>query len=143
MNVESLLRSKGHDVATVVPNETIANAAAKLAHEKIGALVISEDGQSVLGILSGRDIAQGLAAHGRGLGDLEARELMTQHVVTCSPEDDVTELMAVMTERRIRHLPVVQGGVLCGIVSIGDVVKQRLGEMEHEADAMREYIAGV
>jgi CBS domain-containing protein len=142
MNVESLLRSKGHGVATVAPGETIAEAAAMLAREKIGALVVSEDGQSVLGILSERDIAQGLAVHGGGLGDLAVRELMTRNVVTCAPEDEVTQLMAVMTERRIRHLPVLKGGVLSGIVSIGDVVKQRLGEMEHEADAMREYIAG-
>ena len=90
MNVESLLRSKGNGVATVAPGETIAEAAAMLAREKIGALVVSEDGQSVLGILSERDIAQGLAVHGGGLGDLAVRELMTRNVVTCAPKDEVT-----------------------------------------------------
>ncbi len=143
MHVEFLLRTKGYGVATVAPQETITSAAAKLASERIGALVISDDGNNVLGILSERDIARAVPEHGPALGGLAVRELMTRDVVTCSPADGVAQLMAVMTERRIRHLPVLRDGVLCGIISIGDVVKQRLGEMENEAEAMREYIAGV
>ncbi len=143
MHVESLLRTKGYDVATVAPQETIKSAAAKRASERIGALVISDDGNNVLGILSERDIARLVPEHGLALGGLAVREPMTRNVVTCSPADGVAELMAVITERRIRHLLVLRDGVLCGIISIGDVVKQRLGEMENEAEAMREYIAGV
>jgi CBS domain-containing protein len=143
MNVGSILKTKGNVVVTVAPDEKVAVAAAKLKREKIGALIVSEDGIGVSGILSERDIAGALADHGAGLGELAVGELMTRKVITCTPDDTVENLMATMTKHRIRHLPVMARGALCGVVSIGDVVKIRLEEFEHEADSMRAYIAGV
>ena len=143
MNVDSILKTKGNVVVTVALDEKVAVAAAKLKREKIGALIVSEDGIGVSGILSERDIARALADHGAGLGELAVRDLMTRKVITCTPDDTVEELMASMTEHRIRHLPVMARGILCGVVSIGDVVKNRLEEVEREANSLRAYISGV
>lgn len=142
MNVEAILRSKGSGVATVPPGTTIAAAIRELRARGIGALVVSEDGRSVAGILSERDIVHALAEHGAELLKLTVDRLMTRRVVTCRPEDTVSELMARMTERRFRHLPVLKDGALCGIVSIGDLVKNRIEEVEFEADSLRHFIAG-
>jgi len=142
MNVDSILKTKGNVVVTVAPGEKISVAAAKLKREKIGALVVSEDGIGVSGILSERDIARALADHGAGLGELAVGDLMTRNVITCTPDDTVEELMTTMTERRIRHLPVMADGALCGIISIGDVMKNRLEEIQREAESLRAYIAG-
>lgn len=142
MYVETILRTKGRNVATVPPGETIAGAASRMKQEKIGALVVSDDGVTVLGILSERDIARAVAEHGAGLGAMRVEQLMSRNVVTCAPADSIAEIMSVMTERRFRHLPVVEGGVMCGLISIGDVVKIRLEEVEQEAVALREYISG-
>ena len=142
MNVDSILKTKGNVVVTVAPGETISVAAAKLKREKIGALVVSEDGIGVSGILSERDIARALADHGAGLGELAVGDLMTRNVITCTPDDTVEELMTTMTEHRIRHLPVMVDGALCGIISIGDVVKNRLEEIQRETESLRAYIAG-
>lgn len=142
MNVEAILRSKGSGVATVPPGTTIAAAIRELRARGIGALVVSEDGRSVSGILSERDIVHALAEHGAELLKLTVDRLMTRRVVTCRPEDTVSELMARMTERRFRHLPVLKDGALCGIVSIGDLVKNRIEEVEFEADSLRHFIAG-
>ena len=142
MNVETILRNKGNRVATIRPDATVADAVGTLNRERIGALVVSEDGAGVDGILSERDIVMALADHG---GDLLARsvsEIMTRTVITCDPEDSVGELMAEMTNRRIRHFPVVADGRLRGIVSIGDLVKNRLDEVEYEASSLRSFIAG-
>ena len=142
VNVDSILKTKGNVVVTVAPDEKISVAAAKLKREKIGALVVSEDGIGVSGILSERDIARALADHGAGLGDLAVGDLMTRNVITCTPDDTVEELMTTMTEHRIRHLPVMVDGALCGIISIGDVVKNRLEEIQRETESLRAYIAG-
>jgi CBS domain-containing protein len=142
MNVETILRNKGSWVATIRPDATIADAVDMLNREHIGALVVSEDGGSVDGVLSERDI---VIALGDGSEDLLARtveEVMTRNVITCDPADTVGELMAEMTNRRIRHLPVVKDGRLRGIVSIGDLVKNRLDEVEFEANSLRSFIAG-
>ena len=142
MNVDSILKTKGNVVVTVAPDEKISVAAAKLKREKIGALVVSEDGIGVSGILSERDIARALADHGAGLGELAVGDLMTRNVITCTPDDTVEELMTTMTKHRIRHLPVMADGALCGIISIGDVVKNRLEEIQRETESLRAYIAG-
>ena len=142
MYVETILKTKGRRVATVPPGETVAGAASRMKQDKIGALVVSDDGLAVLGIISERDIARAVAEHGAGLGAMRVEELMTRSVVTCTPADSIAEIMSVMTERRFRHLPVVEDGVMCGLVSIGDVVKHRLEEVEREAVALRGYIAG-
>ncbi len=142
MNVETILRNKGDAVAKVAPQATIREAAALLRRERIGARVVSGDSAKVEGILSERDIVHGLADRGAALLDAAVEELMTRRVFTCSPRDSVADLMAMMTERRIRHIPVLRDGALAGIVSIGDVVKHRLDEMEYETSSLRSFIAG-
>jgi CBS domain-containing protein len=142
MNVETILRNKGNRVATIRPDATVAAAVDMLNRERIGALVVSEDGKAVDGILSERDIVIALAEHGAALLSRPVDRIMTRTVITCDPTDTVVALMAEMTNRRIRHFPVVAGGRLCGIVSIGDLVKSRLDEVEFEADSLRSFIAG-
>ncbi|MBV9198334.1 MAG: CBS domain-containing protein [Alphaproteobacteria bacterium] len=142
MNVENILRTKGSEVATIRPDETVGDAVQQLIDRNIGALVVSKDGHSVDGIISERDIVHGLADHGAGLLSLKVAEMMSRQVVTCELSDSVDQLMAEMTNRRVRHFPVVQDGRLRGIVSIGDVVKNRLDEVEYEARSLRSFIAG-
>jgi CBS domain-containing protein len=141
MNVETILRNKGNWIATIRPDATIADAVNMLHRERIGAIVVSEDGNSVDGILSERDIVIALAEQAVDLLSRTVGEIMTRNVVTCEPGDTVGELMAEMTNRRVRHLPVVADGRLCGIVSIGDLVKNRLDEVEFEAQSLRSFIA--
>lgn len=142
MNVEAILRGKGRAVATIHPDQTINPALAALRDRNIGALVVSEDGERVDGIISERDIVRGLADYGSAFLALSVAEVMTRRVATCDPDDSVADLMAEMTNRRIRHLPVVRNGRLVGIVSIGDLVKNRLDEIEYEARSLRSFIAG-
>jgi CBS domain-containing protein len=142
MNVETILRDKGDWVATIRPDATIADAVDMLNRERIGALVVSADGAEVAGMLSERDIVIALGRRGEDLLSRPVDEIMTRNVVTCEPGDTVGELMSEMTNRRIRHLPVVADGRLRGIVSIGDVVKNRLDEVEFEASSLRSFIAG-
>ncbi len=142
MNVEAILRGKGRTVATIRPDQPIEAALAALCGRNVGALVVSEDGERVDGIISERDLVHGLAERGRDLLTLSVVEVMTRRVVTCDPADSVADLMAEMTNRRIRHLPVVENGHLVGIVSIGDLVKSRLDEIEYEASSLRSFIAG-
>ena len=142
MNVETILRNKGNRVTTIRPEATIADAVESLRRHGIGALVVSENGDGVDGILSERDIVSGLAEDGASLLSRPVGEVMTRTVLTCEPQDTVAELMAEMTNRRIRHFPVVTDGKLCGIISIGDVVKSRLDEVEFEASSLRSFIAG-
>ncbi len=142
MDVETILRSKGRAVATIRPDDTVGAAVEALVSRNIGALVASENGETVDGIISERDIVHALARHGDAILAVPVAEVMTRSVVTCDPTESVAELMAEMTNRRIRHLPVVREGRLCGIVSIGDVVKNRLDEIEYEARSLRSFIAG-
>ena len=142
MNVETILRNKGNWVATIRPDATVADAVEVLTKERIGAIVVSEDGKGVDGILSERDIVIALAAYGEDLLTHPVDDIMTHTVITCDPSDTVGRLMEEMTNRRIRHFPVVAGGRLIGIVSIGDLVKNRLDEVEFEANSLRSFIAG-
>ncbi len=142
MNVETILRNKGSWVATIRPDATMAEAVGMLNREHIGALVVSEDGDSVDGVLSERDVVTALGEYGAALLSRTVDEIMTRDVVTCDPADTVQVLMAEMTNRRFRHFPVVTDGRLCGIVSIGDLVKNRLDEVEFEATSLRSFIAG-
>jgi CBS domain-containing protein len=142
MNVHTILRGKGKSVVTIHPDATIERAVAVLRLRGIGALVVSDDGEKVAGILSERDIVDALGQYGAELLAVSVSEVMTCPVVTCEPEDSVADLMAEMTNRRIRHFPVVENGRLVGIVSIGDLVKSRLDEIEYEAHSMRSFIAG-
>ncbi|MFO1074588.1 MAG: CBS domain-containing protein [Geminicoccaceae bacterium] len=144
MQVREILSAKGGRVVTIRPDATVATAVHRLALERVGALVVSEDGSAIAGILSERDVVAALAEQGAGVlaVDLRVSDLMTRRVITCRPEDQVKTVMAEMTRRRVRHLPVVEGSRLMGIVSIGDVVKSRLEEMELETLVLRDaYIA--
>ena len=142
MNVETILRSKGNWVATIRPDAAVAEAIDMLNKERIGALIVSEDGKGVDGILSERDIVMALAGNREDLLSRPVADVMTRNVFVCEPNDTVEALMAEMTNRRIRHFPVVADGRLCGIVSIGDLVKNRLDEVEFEATSLRSFIAG-
>lgn len=144
MNVESILKGKGVRVITIKPDATIGEAARILKRERIGALIVSDDGSNVRGIVSERDIVGGLGDVTRRARLLESpvSGLMTRDVVTVSPGESVQNCMVQMTERRFRHLPVISDGKLVGVVSIGDIVKSRLGELENEAGFLREMISG-
>ncbi|MGC2412074.1 MAG: CBS domain-containing protein [Stellaceae bacterium] len=142
MNVETILRNKGNWVATIGPDAAVAEAVDILNRERIGAIVVCEDGRGVDGILSERDIVIALAEHGEDLLSRPVGEVMNRNVITCDPSDTVRAVMEEMTNQRIRHFPVVADGRLCGIVSIGDLVKNRLDEVEFEASSMRLFIAG-
>ena len=139
MRVADILRNKGSTVKTVTPDETALEMAEKLRAAQIGAMIVSEDGTSIDGIISERDLAYGLAEHGRELPRIAVSKLMTKLVLVCSPEDSITDVMKLMTQRRIRHLPVKDGAQLVGIISIGDVLKHRLGEVQLEANVLRDY----
>ena len=140
MRVSDILRSKGTTVCTIGPGATIGDAVAALDQFGIGAIVVSTDGTTVDGILSERDIVRAMNREDGSLGDLPVRDLMTSNVVTCSPSDQVDYMMSLMTQRRFRHVPVVESDQLAGIVSIGDVVAYRLNELEREAEALEQYI---
>lgn len=140
MNVEAILGKKGRNVVTVTPDASILEASNILSAKKIGALVVSTDGVKALGILSERDIVNAIGARGASVLSETVDNLMTRNLRTCALNDTGHEVLSVMTERRFRHLPVIEDGKLCGIISIGDAVKSRIDEITREADAMREYI---
>lgn len=140
MNVYSILRQKGRAVTTASPAATLLDVAARLAAKRIGAIVVVGSGGEVAGIISERDIIRALSEAGPDCLTRPVSETMTRRVVTCQETDTLDELMAMMTARRFRHLPVVTDGALVGIISIGDVVKHHVAEVEMEATAMRDYI---
>jgi len=141
MYVHDILRHKGRDVFTVDPGATIQELAKALMARKIGAAVVSDHDGAVVGVISERDIIQCVAEHGAECLSCEVRELMTAAVITCGPDTKIDDVMGLMTERRIRHIPVLESGALVGIVSIGDVVKDRIAEVEREASQLRQYIS--
>ncbi len=141
MLVERILREKGTDVASVAADQPVRDAVARLRQRNVGALLVTDQGNPLAGIISERDIVRALADHGADALDLPVRRLMTADVVSVDPHAPIDALMAIMTERRIRHVPVRDdGGALVGIVSIGDVVKRRLEELETENAQIVDYI---
>jgi CBS domain-containing protein len=141
MKVENILHRKGGDVITVGPDASLKVAAHRLLVENISALIVVEGGM-MIGILTEREIARGLARHGEALAHMTVRQLMTEHVVTCAPDDDLRHVMTLMTQYRVRHLAVMDHGRLGGVVSIGDAVKYRLEELELETNVLRDaYLA--
>ena len=138
MKISEILTEKGTMVVSMRPDETIEILAHKLRQENIGAIVVSADGKSLDGIISERDVMRGLTRHGGAILQLKVAQLMTATVVTCGPDDTIKTAMQLMTQRRMRHLPVVDGDRIVGIISIGDVVRRRLDEMELEANVMRD-----
>ena len=141
MNVATILRHKGTAVVTLRPEMTMLEAAQALAEHRIGAAVVVDSDGGISGIVSERDIVRAISKTAAESFKLAIRDVMTAPVKTCLQTDSIDEVMAVMTTRRFRHMPVVEGGRLKGIVSIGDVVKLRIAETELEVAAMREYIA--
>ncbi|MGH3472920.1 MAG: CBS domain-containing protein [Nocardioidaceae bacterium] len=140
MRIHEVLKSKGDSVVTVTPDTSVRQLLAVLAEHNIGAVVVSTDGVQVGGIVSERDVVRGLAK-GVEVLDAAVSEIMTPQVVSVAPEQTVHELAKLMTERRVRHVPVVVDGSLRGLVSIGDVVKSRIGELEFERDQLTSYVA--
>jgi CBS domain-containing protein len=141
MRISEVLHAKGADVITITPDDTVRTLVALLTEHNLGALVVSTDGTTVEGIVSERDVVRGLAS-GPEILDAPVRQIMTTEVITCQPNEHVNTLMHLMTEQRIRHVPVVVEGRLSGIISIGDVVKSRIGELEFERDQLTNYVAG-
>jgi CBS domain-containing protein len=140
MTVKAILSAKGGSVITIEPNVDLATAAKLLSEKRIGALLITGAEGRVTGILSERDIVRALAARGAAALQSPLSEVMTRKVVTCSPSDTISVIMEQMTVGKFRHVPVVEHERLVGVVSIGDVVKHRLQEMEQESSALRDYI---
>lgn len=141
MQVSVLLQAKGSAVVTVQPDLVTAEVVAVLAEHHIGAVVVSADGSHIDGVLSERDIVRAIAREGSAALDAPVQRWMTADVVTCQPDTTVEHLMTTMTARRIRHVPVVVDGVLVGLVSIGDVVKDRISGLEAETQVLHDYIA--
>jgi CBS domain-containing protein len=142
VRILNLLEAKGASVHTIGPDGPVADLVAELARHGIGALVVSSDGTHIEGIVSERDVVRRLHHVGGALLDQPVSSIMTSTVRTCSPDDDIESLIVTMTEHRIRHVPVVHDGVLAGIVSIGDVVKSRMDELEQDRKALVNYING-
>ncbi len=140
MTVSAILRFKGSDVVSAKPSDTLESVARLMARKRIGAVLVLDEG-SVAGVLSERDIVKTIAAHGSDALSMPVRAAMTSVVVSCSPHDTVEEVMEEMTRGRFRHMPVIEEGRLLGVISIGDVVKRRIDDAVHEAEALREYVA--
>ena len=141
MTVSMILKGKGGDVVSVKPGDSLADVVETLAKHRIGAVLVIEGGE-VAGVLSERDVIRCLAKHGGEALALPASSAMTANVVSARPSDTVEFVMETMTRQRFRHLPIMEEGRLVGIISIGDVVKRRIDDAEHETQALREYVAG-
>ena len=140
MFVSDILSQKGGSVFTVSPETSVAQVSQQLSVRRIGSLLVLDSEGGVAGIVSERDLVRALASHGAKALELEARQVMTRDVVTCDPDESIDQVMEIMTRGRFRHLPVVRRGELLGLVSIGDIVKSRLEETRHEAEALKAYI---
>ncbi len=141
MHVSTIIGEKGNAVYTVEPGQMISDTIELLCNRRIGAAVVLEDRQNVCGVISERDVIRALKKDGATILSRPVRDYMTTEVVTCEFSDSVDHLLGLFTRRRIRHLPVLDEGRLAGIISIGDVVKFRMAEVESEADALKSYIA--
>ncbi|MBI2166971.1 MAG: CBS domain-containing protein [Candidatus Omnitrophica bacterium] len=142
MKLKDILKIKGSKVWTIREDQTVQEALHTLANQNIGALLVLDKSQRIVGIISERDIVRGACYNAKGVGEERVSELMTTNVIIGSPEDEVSYLMGVMTQNRVRHIPVVAEGKLEGIVSIGDVVKSQLEAQEYEIHYLKEYIYG-
>jgi len=138
--ISSILKGKGHDIVSVSPADTVLAVARTLTEKGIGAALVRDAAGALLGIISERDIVRGMANQGQGTTQLAAERLMTRDLVTITPHTSVVEAMELMTRRRVRHLPVLEDGGLVGLVSIGDLVKARIDEAEHEAAELKAYV---
>jgi len=142
MTIAAILKDKGHEVASVQPSDTIADLVQVLGSRRIGAVLVIDSAKQVLGIVSERDIVRALGVHGAATLSMAADQIMTRGLKTATPRTTVAEAMSMMTVGRFRHLPVMENGALVGLISIGDVVKTRIMQQEHEVDSLRTYVAG-
>jgi CBS domain-containing protein len=142
MIIAGILKSKGYSVVAVPPDATIASVTETLGEHRIGAVIVVDANERLLGILSERDIVRALARHKAKTLEMTAADLMTREVRTAHPEMTVSDAMEAMTNGRFRHMPVYDRGTLVGMISIGDVVKMRISEQEHEVDSLKAYVAG-
>ncbi len=142
MTVAAILKQKGTDVARVSPSATVAEVVQQLTARRIGAVLVMDSAGQVLGIVSERDVMRSLAEQGARTLEMTAAQLMTTELHTAGPSTTVAEVTAMMTAGRFRHMPVMDGNRLLGIVSIGDVVKARLSQQDHEVDSLKAYVAG-
>ena len=142
MTVAHILDAKGTDVITTQPEVPLLDVAKVLADKRIGAVLVIEGDETLAGIISERDVVRALAKHGADLGGVKVSAFMTKELITCAPDATLEQLMSLMTASRIRHLPVLRDGKLHGMISIGDVVKRRMAEVEFEAEEMKRYISG-
>ncbi len=142
MTIAAILKHKGYDVAAARPTDTVAEVSRLLSGRRIGAVVVQDEAEHLLGIVSERDIVHALAANGARALEMTAGQLMTRALRTATPHTTIEQAMTVMTAGRFRHLPVVEHGALLGIVSIGDVVKARIMQQDHEVDSLKAYVAG-
>jgi CBS domain-containing protein len=140
MNVKAILAAKGGEIVCIEPTADLAVATQLLSANRIGAVLIRGAGGHIAGILSERDIVRALSQHGSAALSLPIGQVMTREVTTCTEEDNIATIMERMTQGKFRHMPVVSKGKLVGLISIGDVVKQRVEEIERETDALRDYI---
>jgi CBS domain-containing protein len=142
MNLAAILKSKGGSILSVAPATRISEVIKILGEKRIGAVLVCDENDQLAGILSERDIVRDIAVHAAATFDMTAEQLMTRSPKTTSPETTVAEAMEMMTDGRFRHLPIVENGKLVGLVSIGDVVKARISQQEHEVDSLRAYVSG-
>lgn len=138
MSVEAILKNKGSNVFTIRPEHAVSDAAALMSAKKVGVAVVCDAKGTLVGVVSERDIVSGITQFGKGVIDMPVRNIMSSPVLSCSPTDSVKHIMEIMTERRIRHLPVVDKGELLGMVSIGDAVNFRLREAQMESAVLRD-----
>ncbi|MFC4625960.1 CBS domain-containing protein [Daeguia caeni] len=141
MTVRSILEAKGRDVVVIAPTDTLSQAVAVLNQHRIGALVVCDDSRRILGILSERDVVGALGMKKAEALNLPVSEVMTRKVQVCHERHTINQVMEIMTRNRFRHMPVEENGKLVGIISIGDVVKRRIEDVEREAEEIRTYIA--
>ncbi|MCU0837193.1 MAG: CBS domain-containing protein [Rhodospirillales bacterium] len=141
MHVADILSSKGYEVITAAASDSLATALALMVEHRVGAVLVLDAQKAIVGILSERDLVRALHQYGRDAFERTVGELMTAPVITCSPRDPATAIMGMMTAQRFRHVPVVEGGRLLGLISIGDVVKGQIEEVQAEVDALRRYIS--
>lgn len=142
MTVAHILASKSADLISLHPGATLRQVSQVLSEKRIGAVLLLNEDKSMAGIISERDVVRALAQHGSGAVELSADEFMTRKLITCSLEDTTHQVMEIMTDGRVRHLPVIADGKLAGFISIGDVVKHRIAEVINEAEEMKRYISG-
>ena len=140
MKLAELIQGRNQDIKKIRAGSNIAEAASKLTAEKVGALLVEDEDGGISGIISERDIVRGMGLHGADLQDITVSELMTRDLIRCKSSDTVNEAMAMMTHRHIRHLPVFDDEQLVGLISIRDLMKHRIMEVQSEAEALREYM---